>query len=88
MAGFRGDWEVHPTMNSERFRKAIESATGETIEQLESTTINQRRKSIELRKGAAMRVVSLFPVIGRGSVLRSGPMSHAQVEQMLDEAIQ
>ncbi|MGD0523070.1 MAG: hypothetical protein ABSA43_00710 [Candidatus Microgenomates bacterium] len=59
------------------FEKAIERATGESIESLRSTPIDERRRRIEQKFGKPMKVTSIGPSL----------VSHQQVEAELDKAL-
>ena len=69
------------------FVDAVELATGEKIESLQNTTLDERRRMTEAKHGAPMRFPTWFPFIGRGNVLRDRCLTHAQVEAALTEAL-
>lgn len=64
----------------------MEKLTGRQPSEIRSTTIAEFRR-IQEAKGQPLRVVSRFPFVGRGSVLRDRVLSHAQVEEKLDRAL-
>lgn len=59
------------------FEKAIEKATGESVESLRSTPIDERRRRIEQKFGKPMKVTSVGPEL----------ITHQQVEAELDKAL-
>ena len=65
----------------------IERKTGMSIDQLQSGTISERRSDIESKCGKPMRLLRLFPFIGRGSVMGEFLLSHAEVNKQLDRAL-
>jgi hypothetical protein len=69
------------------FERALEHATGETIESLRKMPIDERRRMIERKKGRRMRFTSRFPFIGRGTILHNDILSREEVEERLDEAL-
>ncbi len=72
----------------ERVLSAIERATGEKIEDLQSAPIDERRRRVETRNKSSMKFRSHFPFIGRGSVMRDRVLSHEEVEAEFRKAIQ
>jgi hypothetical protein len=66
------------------FELAMERITGESIESLRSMPIDERREMVEKKTSKLLRIVSRFPVIGRGSVLRDRLISRRQVEAGVD----
>ena len=73
-------------MNAELVR-LIERKTGKTIDQLQTETISERRGEIEAAQGKPMRLLRLFPFIGRGSVMGDFILSHREVDKQLDRAL-
>ena len=71
----------------ETFIRAVELATGENIQSLQNTTLDEWRRVVEAKHKAPMRFRSWFPFIGRGNVLRDRTLTHNQVEQALTEAL-
>ena len=69
------------------FERSLERATGETVESLRDTPIDERRRRLEKKFGKPMRFVSHWPFIGRGTVCHDGTVSHADVERELDKAL-
>ncbi len=67
--------------------RAIELATGESVEELRLRTMDETRRIAEQRAGHAMRFMSAFPFIGRGNVLRDRVVSHDDVEAELTRAL-
>ncbi len=62
---------------SEAFIQAIEAATGESVESLRNTPIDERRRRIEKKFGAPMKVVSSSPQI----------ITREEVDKLVDEAL-
>ena len=69
------------------FIKAVEQATGESIDRLRALSIEERRAETEARCGSKLRFTSKFPFIGRGNVLRDRAITHEEVEAALDKAL-
>ena len=71
-------------MAKSTFEKTIERATGESVETLRTTPIEERRAKVEAARGKPMEFYSAFPVIGRGHVLRENFVTHEGCELILD----
>ena len=67
--------------------RAIENATGESVESLRSMPLDERRQLIEKKTGRRLKVTRNFPFIGRGNVMRDETVSRDQVETELREAL-
>lgn len=67
------------------FLKAIEQTTGESIKYIQDTPLDEQRNKIEKKFGTPMKVVSLFPLIGRKP--SSKLITHQEVNRMVDEAL-
>lgn len=67
--------------------RAIERATGESIESLRAMPIDERRRKIEKKQGSRLVITRNFPFIGRGNVMRDETMSHEEIEKQLDEVL-
>lgn len=67
--------------------KAIEKATGETVQCLQDMPISERRKLVEKKLGTSMKFPSAFPFIGRGNVMGNKVITHADVERQLTKAL-
>ena len=67
--------------------RAVERATGEKIDDLRRTPIDDRRRMIERRTRRPFRFTTAFPFIGRGNVLRDRILSHEEVETALRNAL-
>jgi hypothetical protein len=74
-------------MATTTFEKAVEQMTGETIENLRRTPIDERREALEKASGKPTHFVSRFPLIGRGNVLRKRLVSREKVEKDFWEAL-
>lgn len=74
------------TMNAELLQ-LIERKTGKTIDTLQSRTISQHRDEAEARHRGPMRLLRMFPFIGRGSVMGEFILSHSEVNKQFDHAI-
>lgn len=68
--------------------KTVSSMTGEAAYVLRSQTLDERRKVLEARYKTSMKFISKFPFIGRGNVLRDKIISGAEVNALLDSALQ
>lgn len=66
---------------------AIEKATGETVQQLRNTPIDERRNAIEKKHRKPMSFYTAFPFIGRGNVMGDKVISHADVEKLISKAL-
>jgi hypothetical protein len=69
------------------FEKAIEKVTGESVDSLRDMSIDKRRQIVEKKHNQHMLFPSLFPLIGRGSVLRDCTVSRKEIEAQLDEVL-
>ena len=66
---------------------AVELLTGKTAYELRNTPINEQRRDIEARLGRPVRVMSHFPFIGRGNVMRDRVITREQIERDLDKIL-
>ena len=71
----------------EEFERTIEKIVGESMLSIQATPVDERRKKTEERFGKPTGFYSVFPFIGRGSVMREHILSHDEVEAALDEAL-
>ena len=74
-------------MSRTSFERAIEMATGESIDRLRRTPLDERRHALEQARGEPLCVRSYFPLIGRGNVMRDRVVPHEDVEESFREAI-
>jgi hypothetical protein len=74
-------------MANPAFERAVEQATGKSIEDLRRTPIDEQRSATEAELRRPLCFVSRFPFIGRGNVLRDRLLSHQQVEADLQRAL-
>ncbi len=74
-------------MASKAFEQAVEKKLGEPIERVRDVSIDARRQRLEGQRKRASRFRSVFPLVGRGSVLRGRAVSHQDVEAQLERAI-
>lgn len=73
-------------LNTELLR-LIERKTGKSIDLLQSEPLSERRREVEAKHGKPIRLLRLFPFIGRGSVMGEFLLSHKDVNKQLDRAI-
>jgi hypothetical protein len=69
------------------FERAIEKATGESIDSLREMPIAERRHFVERRRGRRLRILPHWPFIGRGSVMHGDTATAEDVDASLDEAV-
>ena len=74
-------------MGLESFERAVECATGRSIESIRSTPLDDQRAEIERERGRPLDFVSRFPLIGRGFILRDRLVSHREAEAMFKSAL-
>lgn len=74
-------------MVSRKFELAVQRITGESIELVRKTPIDEFRRNIETKLGRIIRYKSWFPFVGRGNVLRASAVDHNQAEEALKEAL-
>lgn len=67
--------------------RAVERATGENVDVLRARPISDTRRIAEQRRGRPFQIISRFPFIGRGNVMRDRILSHERVEAELDRAL-
>lgn len=72
---------------SEELVGLIERKTGASIAEIQSVTISERRLQVEKKVRAPMRLLRMFPFIGRGSVMGKLVLSHQEVNRQLDHAL-
>lgn len=64
--------------------RGIERLTGLLIDQVRNMSVAELREYFEKKNGVKLRIVSEYPVIGRGNVLRDGLISHEKLNQDVD----
>ncbi|HRU04588.1 MAG TPA: hypothetical protein P5137_02295 [Candidatus Brocadiia bacterium] len=69
------------------FDRAVEMATGMTADAIRNMPLDQFRKDVEDRRGGALRYRSVFPLVGRGNVLRDRLKTHHEVEEEFRRAV-
>ncbi len=69
------------------FEQTIEKATGQTVEHVRNTPIDELRQAAEAKRGGPLQFVSFFPWIGRGNVMRDRLVSHEEAEAAYDDSI-
>lgn len=67
--------------------RLIERKTGQPINKLQEETIWDRRCAAEADHGEPMKLLRLFPFIGRGSVMGDYILSHSEVDRQLNKAL-
>jgi len=67
--------------------QAVERLSGKTVHQLRKTPISEWRAVAEKAHKAPISFFSIFPWIGRGSVMRKYFISHAEVSRLFDDAV-
>jgi hypothetical protein len=73
--------KLHPDLVAQ-----IERRTGKTIEELRSTPIDEMRREVE-KKCGPMRVLSRWPLIGRGSIMRDYVKTSAEIDREFEHAL-
>ncbi len=68
-------------------REFVESATGVSIETIDRETLDESRARVEQKSGKKMRIVSMFPFIGRGNVMSRKLLSRESIERDLDKCL-
>ncbi len=65
----------------------VENATGVSVETIDRETLDESRARVERRTGKSMRIVSMFPFIGRGNVMSRKLVSRESIERDLDKCL-
>lgn len=65
--------------------KDVERSTGLSIEEIRTTSIDERRDMLE-KAGKKMHFFSAFPFVGRGNINRN-TISSEEINKELDEAL-
>ena len=68
--------------------RSIERLTGLSIARLRDMGVTELREYLEKKNGVKVRVVSEYPVIGRGNILCDGLISHEQLNQDVDAILE
>lgn len=55
----------------QRFHEKVEARTGLTIANIRDTSIEDLRSYFEQRSGKKQKIVSVYPTVGRGCVMRN-----------------
>ncbi|GEM_PF-2558284 len=74
-------------MAMSEFEQTIERSTGQSIDHARRTTLSDLRMESETKKGTPTVYVSMYPIAGRGCVMRDRLVSHADAEAACDDAI-
>ena len=75
-------------MTTEQFDRALEEATGQSLEEVRRTPLDRLREIAQSKLGRPLKIVSAFPLIGRGSVMSNCVVNHEDAEAACDDAIQ
>ena len=77
-------------MSFSKIEQSIERLTGLPITQIRNMGVTELRAYFEKKNGTRQRIVSEYPVVGRGNVLRDGLISteelNAEVDAILERA--
>ncbi len=74
-------------MTPPALKRAVEQATGESLDVLRSRSIDETRRVAEKRRGKRFVFTSKFPFIGRGNVMRDKVITREEVDAYLDDAL-
>jgi len=78
----------NPKKEPTTFEESLERLTGRSMQYLRDVPLDQQMADMRERTGEPMEVVSYFPVIGRGNVMRDRTIPHEEVERLLTAALQ
>lgn len=67
--------------------RSIAEKTGFTVDELKDMSPEELRDKLETRSHKKIRIVSEFPVIGRGNVLRDGIVESKQINSEIDKIL-
>jgi len=67
--------------------QATEQATGQSIEFIRNTPLDELRRIEEKKRGHPLVFTSYFPWIGRGNILRNRLISREEVKSEFENAI-
>jgi len=73
--------------NYKTFIFSIENQLGVAIEAVKNSSLYKLRHNSEKKVNKTMNIVSHYPLIGRGTVLRDRTIDHQAVEKILDDAL-
>lgn len=71
-------------MSFSKIEHNIERLTGLPIAQIRNMGVAELRAYLEKKNGAKQRIVSEYPVIGRGNILRDGLVSTEKLNEEVD----
>jgi len=74
-------------MATTSFEQMIEATSGESIDQIRSTPLDELRAKEEQRRGKPLLFSSTFPFLGRGTVMHDRLVSHQEAERAYENAI-
>ena len=74
-------------MLSNAFEQNISRKTNLTIEQIRNTPLDELRAFLKANNTNSLRVVSEYPAIGRGNVLRDGIVSGSELNSEIDRML-
>ncbi|MDD5261326.1 MAG: hypothetical protein PHD76_05695 [Methylacidiphilales bacterium] len=69
------------------FEQAVEKLTGTSAREIRMRTVWEQRQAIEEKSGHILHIVSRFPFVGRGNILRGRLVSGNQVNRQIDDAL-
>ena len=72
---------------NEKIMAGISRKTGLTPEQLKKISPEKIKEHLTKRTGKKFKVTSLFPVIGRGNILREGIKTSAEINKETDRLL-
>ena len=74
-------------MASLLFDAAVEKGTGQSVDSLRRTPLDELRRAAEARLGRPIKFVTAFPWVGRGNVLRGRLITREEAETAYERAI-
>jgi hypothetical protein len=77
-----------PTMKHfDKLIKNIEKKTGMSIEDIKLKSPEQQRDFFSKKTGKPLEIITEFPFIGRGNVLRGGLVSSSKINKEIDKIL-
>jgi hypothetical protein len=72
---------------SESIRRGVETATGKTIDELRREPLDEQLAKARAKWGKFYRILTWFPLVGRGNVMCDRVVTRDEVNAELDRAL-
>jgi len=74
-------------MLKDKFFRIIEKNVGLSLSNIDSLNPTDINAYIEKQNGRKIKIITEFPFVGRGNVLRDGIITHGKIDQEIDKIL-